>query len=101
MSTWRIDRLTKEFVGPIVLTRNAVAVTGWTYTLLPRSVRPATTGAIATVPDTLSGAQGILVGPGTANVLTPGNYNIWIRFVDIVEAPVFGPYDFEGIVIVT
>lgn len=86
--SWTLPRLSTEWVGPIVVSRDGAPVTGWTYALLPFGERPATTGAIDGSPDPLDGGLGILVGPGTDHVLAAGVYRIWVRYVDDPEAPV-------------
>lgn len=88
MTTWRLSSLSREWVGPITVTADGDPVTGWTYTVMPWSQKPATPEAIASAPTALDGGLGVLVGPGTGHVLAAGEYQIWIRYVDAPEAPV-------------
>jgi len=88
VTSWRVPRLSTEWVGPITVTRNGTPVTGWKLALFPRTYQPAATSEINETPSTLDGGLGVLVGPGTSHVLTPGLYRLWVRFVDTPEAPV-------------
>ncbi|HEU5475709.1 MAG TPA: hypothetical protein VFV67_34140 [Actinophytocola sp.] len=88
MTTWRINRLSREWVGPITVTKDGTPVTGWTLAVLPLYQTPATADVIDEDPTPLDGGLGVLVGPGTGHVLDPGEYTIWVRYVDNPEAPV-------------
>jgi len=88
VTVWVLSRLSREWVGPITVTRDGVTVTGWTLTVLPRNQVPATAEDIAEDPTELNGGLGVLVGPDTDHVLTQGEYSIWVRYVDNPEAPV-------------
>jgi hypothetical protein len=85
---WRLPRLSKEWLGPITVTRDGDPVTGWTLAILPRGQQPTGVAAINQEPTTIDGELGVLVGPGTDHVLTPGLYRLWIRYADATEAPV-------------
>lgn len=88
MTTWTFPRLSTEWVGPISVAADDVPVTGWAYALTLYGERPESVDDIDGTPDALDGGLGILVGPGTSNVLAPGVYKIWVRYVDAPEAPV-------------
>lgn len=88
MTTWRLSSLSREWVGPITVSADDVPVTAWTYAVLPWDESPATPEAISGTPTALDGGLGVLVGPGSGNVLAVGAYQIWIRYVDDPEAPV-------------
>lgn len=88
MTFWSLPRLSTEWIGPIVVTRNGTPVIGWKLGLFPRTYQPASVTEISETPSNLDGGYGVLVGPGTSHVLTPGLYRIWIRYVDVTEAPV-------------
>lgn len=88
MTTWRLSSLSREWVGPITVSADDVPVTAWTYVVLPWGEKPATPEEIASTPTALDGGLGVLVGPDSDNVLTMGEYQIWIRYVDDPEAPV-------------
>lgn len=96
--TWTLSRLSREWVGPIAVAADEVAVDGWTYAVLPFGDRPAESEDIDGEPVVLDDALGILVGPGTEHVLTPGRYLIWIRYVSGQEAPVL---DGVGALVIT
>lgn len=98
ITTWRLSRLSREWVGPITVTADGVPVTTWTYRITPASDRPATPGDIDGVPVVLDDQRGILVGPETSNVLAPGRYLIWVRYVAGQEAPVM---DDVGVLVIT
>lgn len=98
ITTWRLSRLTREWVGPIEVTADAAPVINWTYTILPAGTRPATPEDIDGVPTILDDALGILVGPGTDNTLAAGRYLIWVRYVSGLEAPV---RDDVGVLVIT
>lgn len=88
MTTWTLPRLSIEWVGPITVTRDGDPVTDWVVAVFPRQYQPATVDEIDEQPTALDGGLGVLVGPGTANPLTPGLYRLWIRYVSNPEAPV-------------
>lgn len=88
MTTWTLDRLSKEWIGPLAVAVDGTPVTGWTYVLLPRGVRPVAVGDIALVPTATADGLGVLVGPDTDHVLEPGTYVVWVRYVGALEAPV-------------
>jgi len=88
MTTWTVNRLSKEWVGPIVVAVDGDTVTGWTYAVLPLYTAPATVDDLDAAPSTLDGGLGILVGPGSDHDLEPGEYTIWVRYVDSPEEPV-------------
>ena len=88
MTTWHLNRLSREWVGPITVTADGDPVMGWTYALLPVGERPVAPEDIDGVPTALPGGLGVLVGPDTAHVLAPGEYALWVRYVDTPEAPV-------------
>jgi hypothetical protein len=88
MTTWHINRLSREWVGPITVAADGTPVIGWTYALVPEGETPATVDEIAGVPSALEGGLGVLVGPGTDHVLDPGTHVLWVRYVDEPEAPV-------------
>lgn len=88
MTTWRLSSLSREWVGPITVTADDDPVTGWTYAVMPWAQKPEAPEDIADTPTALDGGLGVLVGPGTDHVLAPGEYQIWIRYVDSPEAPV-------------
>lgn len=85
---WTVPRVSTEWVGPISVTRNGVAVTGWKLAVFPRAYQPAAASEINETPSTLDGGLGVLIGPGSAHVLSPGLYRIWVRYVDTPESPV-------------
>jgi hypothetical protein len=91
-TTWTLSRLSREWVGPITVTADGQAVTDWTYVIVPFGQQPASPEAIDAAPVTLGTGdairRGVLVGPGTDQELTPGRYQIWLRFVADPEAPV-------------
>lgn len=91
-ATWTLSRLSREWVGPITVTADGSAVTDWTYAIVPFGQQPASPEAIDAAPFLLDPGpavrSGILVGPGTDHELTPGRYQIWLRFVADPEAPV-------------
>ncbi|HEX5525153.1 MAG TPA: hypothetical protein VFX53_17040 [Pedococcus sp.] len=87
-TSWRVPRLSTEWVGPIAVTRNGAVVTDWTVAIFPRIYQPTLVSEIDEEPSTLDGGLGVLIGPGTDHVLTPGLYKIWVRYVDTPEAPV-------------
>jgi hypothetical protein len=88
VTTWTLDRLSKEWVGPLAVAVDGTPVTGWTYAVLPRGARPDSADDIVGVPDATDDGLGILVGPDTGHVLEPGTYRIWVRYAAGVEAPV-------------
>jgi hypothetical protein len=87
-TTWHVNRLSVEWVGPVTVAVNGTPVTGWTYALLPLGQAPATATDIATAPTTLDGGLGVLVGPGTDHDLEPGEHVLWVRYVDDPESVV-------------
>lgn len=101
-TTWTLSRLSREWVGPITVTADGLAVDDWTYLLLPAGTRPATPENIDGAPTVLGTGEearaGILVGPGTDDELGPGRYLIWLRYVADPEAPVLTPV---GVVVIT
>jgi hypothetical protein len=97
-TTWTLSRHSKEWVGPITVTADDVAVTGWTYLVVPFGEQPATPEAINKTPTVLDDVRGVLVGPATDNVLAAGRYLIWVRYVSGQEAPVL---DDVGILVIT
>jgi hypothetical protein len=88
MTTWNINRLSREWVGPIAVAADDTPVTGWTYALLPLGETPATVADIDGTPTELDDGLGVLVGPDTSHVLAPGVHVLWIRYVDDPEAVV-------------
>ena len=90
MTTWRLDRLSVDTVGPIVVMADGVLVTGWTYAVLPIGTRPDPDEAasISSEPVAMEEGFGVRVGPNTEHELAPGVYSIWVRYVDGPEAPV-------------
>ena len=98
MTTWHVNRLSKEWVGPITVQANGTPVTGWTYAIVPATEQLDDTADITGVPSTLDGGLGILVGPDTGHELAPGEYTIWVRYVDDPEAVVL---DDVGRVVIT
>jgi hypothetical protein len=97
-TTWTLPRSSREWVGPLTVTADDAAVTGWTYAILPFGERPATPEDIDGVPTVLDDARGILVGPDTDNELAAGRHVIWVRYVSGQEAPVL---DDVGILVIT
>lgn len=85
---WTVPRLSTEWVGPITVTRNGVPVTGWKLAIFPRTYQPAATSEINETPSTLDGGLGVLIGPGSGHVLSPGLYRLWVRYVSNPESPV-------------
>jgi len=98
ITTWRIPRLSREWVGPITVTADTTPVTSWTYAITPYNERPATPEDIDGVPTLLDDTLGVLVGPDTDNVLTAGRYLIWVRYTSGAEAPVL---DDVGVLVIT
>lgn len=88
MSTWHVNRLSVEWVGPIPVAVNGAPVTGWTYAIVSALEQLDDIADIAGTPTSLEDGLGILVGPGTDHPLEPGEYTIWIRYVDDPEAVV-------------
>jgi hypothetical protein len=88
VTVWRLSSLTREWVGPITVTADDTPVTAWTYRVMPWGDKPDTPESIDDTPTDLNGGLGVLVGPGSDNVLAVGEYQIWIRYVDSPEAPV-------------
>jgi hypothetical protein len=88
VTTWSLSSLSREWVGPITVTADDTPVTGWTYLVLPWGEKPTAPEDIDRVPDALDGGLGVLVGPGSTNILPVGVYRIWLRYVDAPEAPV-------------
>jgi hypothetical protein len=97
-TTWRLSRLSREWVGPITVTADAAPVTNWTYAVVPFGDRPAAPEDIDAAPTVLDDLLGVLVGPGTDNVLTTGRYVIWVRYVAGSEAPVLNDV---GVLVIT
>lgn len=98
ITTWRVSRLSREWVGPIAVTADDAPVTDWAYAILPAGDRPATPEDIDGESTTLDDMLGILIGPGTDNILAPGRYLIWVRYVAGQEAPVM---DDVGVLVIT
>ncbi len=98
MTTWTISRWSKEWIGDIAVAANGTPVTTWTYAVLARGQQPASAAAIDGTPEVIGAERGILVGPGTDHVLSPGTYVIWIRYVANPEAPVINDF---GVIVVT
>jgi hypothetical protein len=98
VTTWRISRLSREWVGPVAVTADGLPVIDWAYAILPAGERPATPESIDNAPTVLDDTPGILVGPGTDNVLSAGRYVIWVRYVAGLEAPVLNDV---GVLVIT
>lgn len=85
MIQWTFDRADIRWVGPITITDDGIATTGFTVTVHRDADRPATWLA----PDTEPGgtALGVRVGTGTnwPATATPGQYLIRARIVDADE----------------
>lgn len=97
LPVWRLDRLSVDHI-PVTVADNGTPVEGWTYTVLRRPERPATAAAIDGEPTELAGQLGILVGPGTDNVLsTPGTWQVFVRYEATPEAPVI----VAGLIVIT
>lgn len=97
-TTWRLSRLSREWIGPITVTADAAPVTNWTYAIVPFAQLPATPEDVDGVPTILDDTLGILVGPGTDNTLPAGRYVIWVRYVAGLEAPVLNDV---GVLVIT
>lgn len=87
-TTWHVNRLSREWVGPITVAANGTPVTGWTYAIAPVTDPPDDVADIAGTATALDGGLGLLVGPGTDHELAPGEYSIWVRYDADPEAPV-------------
>lgn len=88
ITTWTLSRLSREWVGPIVVTADGTTVADWVYAIIPSGSQPAAPEDIDGIPTVLDDGRGILVGPDTDNPLPPGRYRIWIRYGAGQEAPV-------------
>jgi hypothetical protein len=91
-TTWHVDRLSRQWVGPFVVMANGEPVTDWTYLIVRRGDRPADEAAINRVPTARAEGLGVLVGPDSPNDLDPNVYRVWIRYVSDLEAPVYGAF---------
>jgi len=101
VTTWTLDRLAKDWVGPLTVTASdGSPVVDWTYAILPHRSRPVDTDAISGAADATADGLGIYVGPGTGNELTPGTYLIWVRWVAGGKAPVTPPDDPAGVLVI-
>jgi hypothetical protein len=92
-TTWIVPAESEEWVGPITANLNGTPTTAWQVAVVPNGHRQPSWAD----PDALDGGLGVLIGPSTANVLTPGRYGIWIRVTDSPEVVVVN--DFASIVI--
>lgn len=89
ITTWDIPQLSREWIGPITVTANGVAVTSYKLALMPDGSEPAT-GDWAD--PTLSGTElGIIAD------VAPGSYRIWAKYDTALESVVL---DDVGILIV-
>lgn len=92
MTTWRLDRLSRKWVGPFSVTANGEPVVNWTYLVTERGERPPDEAAINKVPTARTEGLGVLVGPDSPNELVASVYRVWVRYVDDLEAPVYGEF---------
>lgn len=85
LTTWTLPAESKEFVGPITVLVDNVAVTNFEVAFTDGTARPTTWAAA----DIVDAARGILIGPGTANATVVAHkYTVWVRFTDSPEIPV-------------
>lgn len=87
MTDRTINHLSVEHVA-VDVSDGTTPVTGWRYVILPVWQEPTSVAQFTAEPTELAGKLGVLVGPGTANVLEPGEYVVWVRYVSDPEAPV-------------
>jgi hypothetical protein len=84
--TWTLPAESKEFIGPITVKVNNVAVGSFDVAFTDGPTARPTTWASA---DVIGADKGILVGPGTSHTLIVGHkYTVWVRFTDDPEIPV-------------
>lgn len=83
-TTWKLPRETVEWVGPITVTVDDVPVTEFEVSLYRPPGRP----VVWQTPTAGDGGMGVLVGPGTDNVLPVGQTRGAVRYVDSPETPV-------------
>lgn len=98
ITTWRLPRQSREWVGPLTVVSDGEEIVDWTYVIMPFGQAPATPEDIDGEPTVLDDALGIMVGPGTDNILSAGRHLIWVRYVAGVEAPVM---DDVGVLVIT
>jgi hypothetical protein len=87
MSNWVVNFLSVEHV-PVNVTDAGQPLTGWKYIILPTYQAPTAVTQFVGVPTELEGQLGILIGPGTGQVLAPGEYAVWVRYESTPEIPV-------------
>jgi hypothetical protein len=82
--TWSLVQETKEFI-PLAVTADGVPVTSFSVSVCAGTGRPATWAAA----DSVGGETGVLVGVGTAWLLTLNvKYTVYVKFTDNPEIPV-------------
>jgi hypothetical protein len=89
VTVWDIPQLSKEWIGPVTITANALPVTNYKLALMPDGVEPAT--GDWKDPDMSEAERGIV-----ADVAT-GSYKVWAKYDTALESVVL---DDVGIVIV-
>lgn len=85
LTQWNVAAETKEWVGPITVTADGIAVTSFEVAVTAPGIRPATWAAA----DVLDGLRGVMVGTGTSHsLIAGGKYTVWVRYTDVPEIPV-------------
>jgi hypothetical protein len=85
---WNIPRESLEFVGPIQVYADGVALTFFEVAVVGIRDRPVETSWSTPDVGHSPSVHGVLVGPGSTRVLPPGDYRIWVRIADAPERPV-------------
>lgn len=86
LMTWVLAAESKEWIGPVTALVNGVPEDTFQMAITAGSDRPATWEDTLTLND----GQGLLVGPGTGNVLAIGTkYTVWVKYVASPEIPIF------------
>ena len=99
MSTeWVLPRESEEWVGPLSVTVSGQVITTFQVAVVKHGQRPTTWATPDSDPRTPFTALGVLVGPATANVLTPGTYRIFVKVTSSPELPVL---DDAGQIVIT
>lgn len=86
---WTIPRESLEFVGPLHVYVDGVEITSFEVAIIATTARPNPVSSwhapeIGRTPT----SRGVYVGPSTAHLLTPGDYQVWVRITDAPEIPV-------------
>jgi hypothetical protein len=95
---WALARESEEWIGPLTVAVNGAPITTYQVAVVRHGQRPTTWATPDNDPQSPGTALGVLVGPATANVLTPGTWRIWVKVTLSPEVPVL---DDAGTIIIS